>query len=148
MQPLSYITSERFIHDDLVEQAELGLGTLKDVLKKHGRVDPYVLSWPQENLEDKEGKTVNHVVACALPEDTADWAAVLLRVVQRTKPYGLLLVEQKKDEVVALFETQHGARSWHYPLIQKSSSWVLGEPSTTADAECIGILWRTTQHRT
>jgi hypothetical protein len=68
-------------------------------------------------------------------------SAALQRLVERTKPYGLALLERRGNEVRVLFETHHGARAWILPLERHGDLLVPGATAVHDDAECLGLLW-------
>jgi hypothetical protein len=139
---LEYYTSERFIHDDLAKKAAVALSTLQDTWNEDGKIDPFAISWVQETVHSDAGRPIDRFVLVDLPQDRAQWSGALVATVQKTKPYALLVCEQKEDEVVAIFESQHGSRSWRYPIKSHGRVKLLGDPSTRDDVDSIGILWR------
>lgn len=140
---LAYYASERFIHDDMLAEAEAGLkAAMHQSWKTKGMIDPFIISWVQKNIEADDGSIITNHVVSNMPEDKARWTHHLLLVIKRTKPYALMLCEQKEDEVVAIFESRHGTRSWRYPINKHGITRVLGEPATRDDTDCIGLLWR------
>jgi hypothetical protein len=136
--------SERFIHEDLVAKAEAIVLTVKDTWRKHRKIDPYVITWPSEELKADDGSTITHAVFCALPEksDAARMQAVQ-QLVERTKAYGLLVVEQKDHAILVMFETRFGARSWYTPLAWHGDIQVPGQTEAKNNADAVGLLWRT-----
>lgn len=143
MSILEYISSERFIHDDIIEQVESALlNTIYESWRDRGHIDPFLFSWPQEHIRCDDGTTVTHFFNADLPEDRSTWNAWFKAAVEKTKPYALLLGEQQEDEVVVIFESHHGSRSWRFKIERHGADNVLGEPSTRDDVDSIGILWR------
>lgn len=143
---IAYYASERFIHDDMLAEAEAGL---KDAIhqswKVKGRIDPFIISWVQQNIPADDGSIItNHVVA-DMSEDRSGWTNRMVHIIKKTKPYALMLCEQRETEVVAIFESRHGTRSWRYPIKMHGRTAVLGEPSTRDDIDSIGLLWRATK---
>jgi hypothetical protein len=138
-----YYISEQYLHDDILKDAEAGLNAVQEAWKVHGRVTPFVISWVQEPVVTDDGLTTitDHVV-CDMPEDKSLWTEFMVSIVQKTKPYALLMGEQRGDEVVIIFETKNGTRSWRYPIKKHGRAEVLGEPSTKDNIDCIGLLWR------
>ncbi len=112
-----------------------------DTWRDQGRIDPFMIAWPAEDLLDDNGQLVTDNVVMPLEGNRAEWPLQMHRLVQRTKPYGLLLVEQRDKEVVIIFESMHGSVSWHYPII-KTGNRFLGQLKKKEDTESIGILWR------
>lgn len=137
-----YITSERFIHDVLRERAGWVVRKLYRLWSRNGRIGPVALSWPAEKLKLSNGQEYDKVVTCPLPTEEKDRPARLRLLIERTNPYALLLVEQRKDSVKALFESRHGARCWTLPLKDHGGVKILGDMSHEDDGECIGLLWR------
>lgn len=137
-----YFTSEKFIHDGLIKEAERGLSTILTTWKKDGKVTPFMISWPADSVEAQDGTLVTGPICYDLPLGAQERQALIEEIVSTTKPYGLLLCEQKPEEVRVLFETMHGAKSWHYPIKKSGVDRVLGKVSTTTDVHHIGILWK------
>lgn len=145
---LAYYASERFIHDDMLEEAAAGLkSAIHESWKLKGKVDPFIISWVQKNIEADDGSVITNHVVSDMPENKAMWTHHLILVIKRTKPYALMLCEQREDEVVAVFESQHGTRSWRYPINKHGLTRVLGEPTTRDDTDSIGLLWRAKKAR-
>lgn len=143
MSFLDYIVTERFIHDDLLQELEDTLATtLLDGWKANGRVEPFLLSWPTEHVTCDDGTTVTHVFYANLPEETETWPQWLEAAVKKTKPYALMLGEQREDEVIVTFESPHGSRCWRFPIERHGDVQILGRPSTRDDVDSIGILWK------
>jgi hypothetical protein len=142
MTTFEYIVSERWIHDDLLKKAEEGLRSLLPDWRKNGRIAPFLISWPAEDIRADDGSVVRGAVCYDLPEDAPKRLERVKEAVAVTQPYGLLLCEQLENEVCAIFETQHGAKSWHYPIERHGPDRVLGRVSTTTDVRHIGLLWR------
>ena len=138
---LSYFTSERFIHDALRDQADQLVDRAREEWKKSKRVLPVAISWPSEHLKSDDGKTITHAVICPLNQLKDSREAVVRRLSERTKAYGLFLLERRGDEIRALFETRHGARDWKIPLKLHGDVLVAGMTTIRDDADCIGLLW-------
>jgi len=132
---------ERPIHNELLRRAEAGLDTVTDSWRKFGKVLPFMLSWPAEDISDDKGVPITDVVAVLMPDSHTEWSQHMRKLVLRTKPYALLLCEQREREVVVIFESQHGTKSWHFPIITTGNSF-LGNRTAKTDVESIGILWR------
>jgi hypothetical protein len=140
----NYIRSERFIHDDLVKKAEDIVVTVRNLWRTQRQVDPYVVTWPGEDIKADDGEVITHAVLCPIPAefDRARRMQALQQIVERTKAYGLLFVEQKENSILVLFETRHGARSWCIPLAWHGDVQVPGQAEVKNNSECVGLLWR------
>ncbi len=141
---LEYYASERFIHDGLLIPAEEAIkNTVKAAWKRDGRITPFILCFPQEPVPSDDGKFM--IQDCAfldLPEDRRDvWTDLLVQVIQKGKPYALLKCEQVAEEILAIFESQHGTRSWRWPIKMHGRTAVLGDVSSRDDVDSIGVLW-------
>jgi hypothetical protein len=135
---------DQFIHAALTLRAE---GLVQDALaswRQHRKIEPYAITWPSEDIKDDNDNTVSHVVFCALPAglDAAQRMLVLQQFIERTKAYGLAVVEQKDDHILVLFETQQGARSWRIPLAWHGDIQVPGQAEERINEDCVGLLWR------
>jgi hypothetical protein len=137
---ISYITSERFIHDDLVLEAEMGLGSLYETWAKQSHVSPFLLVWPSHPVMFHGHKTES-VLPFDLPEDRSKWDAELRRIATETCAYGVLLVEQRDKTILVIFESPHGTKSWRIPVCDHGNVNVLGDPVELVDTDSIGLLW-------
>lgn len=138
----SYITSERFIHDELLRRAETGLSAIRETWRKQRHVDPFLISWPSEHIDCDDGAVVTDFFLLELPEDRSAWSKLMVQAVRKTKPYAILLAEELEDVVLLIFESNHGSRSWRYPIKPHGNVRVLGNPKVQDDVDAIGILWR------
>jgi hypothetical protein len=137
-----YITSERFIHDELLRRSAATIDKLYDLWSRDRRIDPTVLAWPAERVKTDDGHHHAGVVFCRLPDEVQARPAQLRDLIKRVRPYALLLVEQRKGMVKAIFESMHGARCWTLPVKNHGGVRILGEAAQEDDRECIGLLWR------
>ncbi len=135
-----YYTSERFIHDDVVQEAEGGLRSLYDTWANQGSVDPFVMSWPSERIK-YHGIATEQPVPFDLTGDRSSWLKELKSIAESTKAFALLLVEQREKAVVAIVESRHGTVSWHIPICNHGNVLVLGDKETRVDRDCLGVLW-------
>lgn len=145
MSHKDYYTSERFIWDDLIESSERAMQGLYDAWKKRGRIDDFLITWPAEAIIDRQGTVVKG--PCAISLDTRDPTLrqeMLLKTLELTKAYALLLVEQLPTEVQAILESRHGAKCWTIPIIKSGDAKVLGPRAVTTDGRHVGLLWSPT----
>lgn len=139
---LEYYTSERFIHDDIVEQAKAGLDVLRDVWREERKITPFLLIWPSEHLATDNGTLITHLVHMDLPEDDGQWPDLLRQAVRLTKAYGLLLGEQREGEIRVIVETPHGSVCWTIPTERHGDLDTLGPVRESVNTENLGYLWR------
>lgn len=137
-----YVASERFMHDIAVRQAEDGLPAIPDTWREKGLMDQFLIAWPGEPLKAVDGTEITRQVYTDLPRDKATWRQLFANFVEKTKPYALLLCEQKEDEVVVVIESQHGSKSWHWPIEKHGPDKVLGDRVEKTNKASIGMLWR------
>lgn len=138
-----YFSSERFIHDNLIQVAEAGIKGLYKYWKKNHKIDPFIVTWPSKTLSDDNGQQINDVCVMELPKnDKGSWQKLMLDVVAKTHAYGILLVEQRDMDVRAIFETKHGSKCWTLPIIRSGDIPVLKKPESTINRENLGLLWR------
>lgn len=140
--PSPYFTSERFIHDELRRRAGQAVDHLQELWKDQQRIDPILLLWPAEPVRTKEGVMFEGCVYCELTGDEQARRATMLQAIERVRPYGLLLVEQREGAVKAIFETHHGTRTWTLPIKKHGDVRVLYDPQSADDAESLGFLWK------
>jgi hypothetical protein len=136
-----YIASERFMHDNFARQVEDGLPAIHDSWREKRHVDPFIVGWPSEHLQADDGSVITHNVYRDLPEDRSKWKEALADFVHRTKPYALMLGERRADEVVVIFESKHGTKSWHYAIEKRGPDEILLDPVVKVDEVSIGLLW-------
>jgi len=141
MADLEYITSERFIHDDICREAKAGIKTLYKSWAKDGCIYSFIMVWPSERIRVR-GKSTEHAVHFVLPKEREYWSKYLIRLVQKTAAYALLLVEQRKQAVVVIVESNHGSKSWHIPIENHGDTLSLGKPEERVDTDAVGLLWR------
>jgi len=135
---LEYITSERFIHDDLLRKAQEYIDVAASTWEEDGKLEGFAFSWPAIELRGDDGSRLGLVVM-KMPE--ADTTRALQKFVERTQSYGLLVIEQKEKEIVGAFETHHGSRVWRIPILRKGDRWGLGDQKVSDNAGALGILW-------
>lgn len=136
-----YIASEKFIHDDLLKNVEGGLPSITTSWRSFGRIAPFMLSWPEDDVVGDDGSVLN-VVLCELPEEPAKRASEIVGFITRTQPYALMICEQLENEVCIIFESRHGTKSWVYPIEKHGPDRVLGQARVEVDKKSLGILWR------
>lgn len=137
-----YITSERFIHDDLVSRCEDLVRVSHDVWRK--KADPgIVIIWPSEPVKGVDGAMIEDEILAELPRE--DTIPRLRKLVDMTKAYGLLVVELKPNALCAVFESAHGAQSWRAPIERHGDRDVLGAVEIRVDADHLGLLWSASQ---
>ncbi len=137
-----YIVSERFIRDDLMMQSQALVDQLPARFTRDGKIYPTAFSWPAETVKMEDGTLHEGICFLSLDgEDPKNWSKLLRDFVQRTKAYGLLFIEQKPAEVVAIFESHHGSHGWHFPIRRHGDVNVLELPARTTDVESVGLLW-------
>lgn len=140
MSSLEYFTSERFIHDDIVEAARAGIPTLYDTWKRRRGIRPFVLSWPSQKIVWR-GEETERVVAFDAPRGAEKLRAFLEEVQKKTMAYALLLWEQKEQAVVGVLESRHGSVSWRIPIQSHGNVVVLGQHEEKVDADRLGLRW-------
>lgn len=138
------IVSERFIHEDLLRQAEAAVRVIYEIWRRERKIQPTLFTWPAERIRTEQGEPHEGVCLLELPEGNEKRSEAILAMVKRTKAYGLLLIEQKPDEVRAIFETRHGARCWQIPLVAHGDVVLLGRAQVREDALHVGLLWSPT----
>jgi hypothetical protein len=141
---LEYYTSERFIHDNLIRDAEAGLHVITDWWKKKGRIPPFLITWPEDTVVCEDGARIEDKFFMDLPEDSTDWKDLIRKATEKTKAYALLFASQRENEVRVIFESRHGTKSWHFPISKHGPDAVLGEPSDQTDKCFVGLMWRPT----
>lgn len=136
---LAYLTSERFIHDGLLHTAQKIVNSVKSRWEQGEKIEAYAIAWPGEKVPTEEGQMIDGPVLMAVPLERRELA--LRALVDRTKAFALLLVEQKGDCLAALFESAHGTRSWTLPIRRHGDRWALEDQKTRDDTDRLGLLW-------
>jgi hypothetical protein len=136
------MSRESIVHGELERRAAAFIGAARTDWKKDRKVGAYAVAWPSEELKADDGKSVTHAVYCAIPPefDAGRRMKALQQLIERTKAYGLVFVEQREHSIHILFETSQGSRGWRVPLSWHGDVQVPGQ--TEASDECIGLLFR------
>jgi hypothetical protein len=142
MHDKEYYTSERFIWDALIRQAEKGVRGLTETWKRTKRIDPFIIVWPADTVQDSRGTDVSGPVLRELDVDPGTWEQATIEAVKLTNAYALLRAQQGEDYVRIILESQHGARCWTLPITRSGDVYVLGKPKISVDEEHVGLLWR------
>jgi len=141
MNVADYIVSERFIHDDLLQRAQAAVNHVYEIWKNEGKIDPSLLTWPAEPIPGDDGKKIDGVCCLSLPAQEPERPSAIRKMVERTKAYALLLVEQLEEEVRVILETPLGTRCWHLPIHRSGDVNILGGSTFTDNQENVGLLW-------
>jgi hypothetical protein len=141
MPSLQYYTSERFIHDDIVKDARGGIPSLYKSWAKLGRIRPFVIAWPAEEVI-WHGVPTEWAVAFDAPRDPGRQKVFLKKVQERAAAYAILLWEQRAQAVVGILESGHGTNSWHIPILDHGNVKVLGTPEEKTDVDHLGLSWK------
>lgn len=139
-----YLTSERFIHENIIQQAEKILARYRDHWKRGNlrKGQGLFFTWPAEAVKDDEQRDIEGTCAMYLPELRSAWIDAMRHMVVRTKAYALFLLEPREDEVKAILESHHGTRTWTIPILLHGDVHVLGAAEKQDDHENIGLLWQ------
>lgn len=138
---MNYITSERFIHDQLIEKCDGLVEVAKKVWK--GGDPSIVILWPSEPIKDEDGDLIEDEILAELPRE--DKAMRLRQLVDMTKAYGLLVIELQPHALVAIFESPHGAKSWTTRLELRGDVRVMTETEEHLNREHYGLIWSAKQ---
>lgn len=138
-----YITSERFIHDGLVQKSHAIMQKAYEQWQKNEDRDCFFFLWPAETIKTDKGQALNDI--CVMPlkgGQKSDWFHQMKQAVVRTKAYGILMLQRSDTGVTAIFESRHGAAGWTREAERHGDVTVLGAEKRTVDTEHLGILWR------
>jgi hypothetical protein len=141
-QTVDYITSERFIHDELCRRATIGVDMLPKLWKQHGVIQSSLILWPAESVKTDDGGEIENMVYAQMPDEESERIKFLRAAVARGKAYAILVTEQHEDTVKAIFESHHGTRCWTFDIERHGDIRLLSKPDVKDDAECVGILWQ------
>lgn len=135
----AYISSERFIHDELLRRCSSLVKTGQDVWRKKKGDPSIVILWPAEVVQGEDGAKIEGEVLANYPRENT--AAQLRKFVEMTKAYGLLVVELRPHALYAIFESPHGTHSWTTPIERHGDRDVLGKTVEKTDTDQLGLLW-------
>lgn len=126
-------------HAGLLKEAAKLVEKMKQIWSDEGLVEAYAFSWPAPQTRSDDGTLVQDLVMMAVPKEGE--LIALRRFVERTRARGLLLIREEGSTIIALFETQHGARSWIVPIERRGDYWALSTPVVEDNRRSVGILW-------
>lgn len=135
-----YITSERFIHDNLIRISERVVERACTMWEEGMKLTAHAIAWPADVVRADDGKAIEGAIILPMPSQE-HWSRALSALVERTSAYGLFLLEMRERDIHAVFESHHGSHAWSVPLERHGDRIVLGEPRTSDDVESIGLLW-------
>jgi len=128
---LTYFTSERFIHDDLVRQVRQAIPTLYSTWRQQRRIQPFALLWPGESVQTQEGDYIDGTCRLELDDEKpATHRALIEEGAELTKAYAVLYCVQVPEEVALQLSTPHGVHRWSIPVQHREGRLILG---TTQD---------------
>lgn len=113
-----------------------------EVWKTEGYVPSLAFSWPGEPVKAEDGTQIEGLISLVLPEEEDKRYDALKQLVERTKAYGLFLVERRGGSIEARFETRHGAKAWVIPIERHGDRDSLGQAQVKDGS--IGFLWKRT----
>ena len=135
-----YITSERFIHDALLRQAEAMVRHAREVWAAN-KLFPLFAAWPSRPLRDVNGRSHEDIVLSALFPSPKERKAQVQNLARQTKAYGLFVIEPEEERICAFFETKHGSRVWTVPIFWTGDRKKLGETERVDNQPALGLLW-------
>lgn len=139
---ITYFTSERFIHDDLVQRCSWIVEDLPAFyVMESGKVDSYIVSWPAVAFRNDEGKRTDNPVYLTLPTDRTKWAELTRDLVSRTKAFALFMVDVTRTEVACVFESHLGTRAWTFQVQRRGDIKTLSGPISEVNKKKVGLLW-------
>jgi hypothetical protein len=136
-----YYTSEQFIHEELLRMAAKGVEGIYDIWKTDGKINSFIIGWPAELIHDSTGVSVEGPCVKELHADKSNWSRELTEFASRIKAYALMLAEKRPKEILIIFESHHGTRSWNIPIHRSGDRDVLGRKRVEDNKHSIGLLW-------
>ena len=131
----------RFVHEELSRRCIRAVELIPEQWRENKRIYPTLLMWPADSVRATDGSDFSGVVFTDLPEDSGQRRVAVIRAAKRCDAYGLLLTEQIDGFVRLVFETEHGTRTWRFPIKPHGNIQILGRPAFRDNAESIGIRW-------
>lgn len=136
-----YITSEKFIWDDLLKRGAAAVDNVRKTWRKKRKIPRLLISWPAEHVRTEDNKVITHTVSFQIPDGMSSQKAAVM-LAEKTKAYALLLVERRGDTLYVILESHHGVRCWKMAVKLHGDLEVLEKEEATNNAEHIGVLWR------
>lgn len=133
--------NERRIFDDLVRWADGSIKAIYDIWKRKRSIDAFFLSWPAVPVKTHDGGMLDDICRLELPQDKGEWPGLFRDAVRLTKPFAILLCEQREQDVRLIIESEYGTRSWTLPIQRRGDIVILGKADVKTDVENIGLLW-------
>jgi hypothetical protein len=131
----------RRLHDAIAKKAALGLKSIYKIWRRDKGLSPFIISWPLDDLDFEHCLPTNNEVVVDLPKDMESWPTIVGKLMEDTRPFAVLLAQQKKDEVVLVLESEYGSSSWHIPISKHGVDLVLGDVASKEDVDRLGFLW-------
>lgn len=141
MNEKEYLTSDFFVWDVLQERGARAHEKSCELWQEKRRIDRLVLSWPENTIQDDAGKPIDNVVVLQVPENISTQKA-LVDLTKRTRPFALLLVEEKDGELRTIMESHLGSKSWTNKIAAHGDVKMLERTNAQTDVHSLGILWR------
>lgn len=134
------ILTEQDVHAGLVDRCARIVQEARNHWSQD-QTDSTVVVWAGEDIADDFGHLINDAILLELPADRGRWKTILTTLVNRTKAFGLLLIDRTEDGFTASFETPHGSRKWVLKKERHGDVTVLSNPIILDDVEATGLLW-------
>lgn len=135
--------TDKEIHDELALYAEDMANEALQEYRRKRKLRPICVTWPGEVIKTDSGAETDKPVTCFLDTvSEAHRAEVLRKLTERTKAFGLVLIEERADDIRVVFETRLGTRAWITPLKFHGDVRVPGKTHASTNRECVGLLWK------
>lgn len=129
-------------HHQLCRRVSESIKSIHKSFLRDKKIAPFIMTWPSTPIIDDYGKRIDNPCILELPDDQSKWTKLMLKAIDRTDAYALLLIEQREKDVRAILETTEGARCWLMPIAHSGDVTRLGVARITNDRECLGLLWQ------
>lgn len=136
---------EKLIHDELARRCEGAVRLARDNWREHGAIHPTLLIWPEHDVRASDGEDISGILFVTLSADPQKQQIEIREAANEAGAYGLLLTTQEDGRVRFVFETEHGTRTWTYPIVPHGDVQVLGQLQVADNTEAIGIRWQLPQ---
>lgn len=98
--------------------------------------------WPAEAAVGTDGAHINKGIWVKLEDiPQSEWSDALRQSVRLAPPRAVMLIEPRAKDVLIVFETSFGSRSWTLPIEIHGDVRVLGPPAVVDDRDSVGLLW-------
>ena len=128
---------ERFIHDQLVEEAKAGIDSLYENWKNKQTLNPFIVMWPVREII-WHGMPTKNAVAFDVPKGEAI-KPYMEKMAKKVRAYAVLLWKEEAQALKGVLESKHGSVTWTIPILKHGNIRVLDTLEEHTDVDRLGI---------